>query len=363
MEQLLWQLCCNKAPKELTTNGKQGKPVEPWKPCVPKEFLYIWLIVTVILVSGIHYMSKSPYNPSQATINSNSMDLNNKLSDYIHKDYALLHQSAKSLIFIHVINMEDTTHHFFTLWFNHWIRQDTAHYRSLSAPLLTLMQDCFKHDHPLRKTHTIDASCDEVQQKFNELSTRLPDNSVLLHSAKQYSNIIKLVHWTQNTTPYPFDLRLIVLKRHQWSTTLRSVITGYCHKLRRIRFFKKLLSRIHMDLSRVDAQFWIMIEFDHFQRNAVEYGPLLVQYMFGNMDAKDHMLTQLTWSLKFTLQKALATGQVSDHDKIKDSNCTTLTSKQLTDTIQYLRMDSVDEWPLFNENKFVVMPNHTAFLT
>ena len=91
-------------------------------------------------------------------------------------------------------------------------------------------------------------SCAAAQKHMDELSEKLLDGSVVFHTGfsypfgdpfgtetldvHQYPDILKIVQWTQNAKPFPFDLRLLVLKRTKWSTALQSVISRYCNQLK-----------------------------------------------------------------------------------------------------------------------------------
>ena len=52
-------------------DGK-SKPKAGCKTCVPKELLFIWFIVTVLVFIGIDYMSRIPYEPEAGILSEHS---------------------------------------------------------------------------------------------------------------------------------------------------------------------------------------------------------------------------------------------------------------------------------------------------
>ena len=51
-----------------------------WRPCIPKEIIVIWIIITLLLFTVIHWMSKS--NPYK----NNDTDMNEIITDNTIKD-------------------------------------------------------------------------------------------------------------------------------------------------------------------------------------------------------------------------------------------------------------------------------------
>eukprot|EP01084_Bolivina_argentea_P073601 133552_1 len=416
--------CCNtQISKATSLNGKQ-EPKCGWKPCIPKELIAIWLIITFILFLIIHCMSQHPYQIPQTISNINmisqdeAIHFSSTFSHYIHKNYTLLQQSPKNLIFIYIIGIEGTGHHFLSHLFNNLVEYhrykslnytiEPHYYHQVCAVrhglLYNLMQDCFQYNQygekdPFErlknmndskyKIHNMSLyrnsdgtfinSCDGVQKAFNELSIVLINNSVLFHAGfsypfgdpfgnkqlriNQYPDIIKLVQWAQNSKPYPFDLRFIVLKRYKWSTALQSVISRYCNKLKRIQYIKLMLSIIQTDLLAIDNQFWIIINFDHLLQYPMEYIPLLVKYLFKNIDSGNMDWKTMENNLKYVLEMTLKNKPISGYvdDDVHRDKCR-IGSNQLNELIHNLRIDSPYEWPIFNQHKFIVMPNNTQFL-
>ena len=253
--------------------------------------------------------------------------------------------------------------------------------------LCTLMRDCFQygqygeldpHQRPSNHPHIdigdfkVDGalmnSCDAVQKRLDALSQLLPDNSVVFHTGftfpfldiedhrkiavHQYPDILKLVEWAQSARPFPFDLRLIVLKRRQWTTALMSSVSRYCGKTERVHFMKLMLTEIQREIVQIDPQFWILVDFDDLLENTMDYAPIFAQYFFQMESAE--MERRMIDILQMTMDK-------KPDRNYADSPCA-LTESEVIELRKYLRLDSLNEWPLFKADKFIVSPWNSAFL-
>ena len=66
---------------------KKGEPVDNilncwgWKPCIPKEFIMIWIIITLIFFAIMHFISKNNPYKNDVINESKSNMINNILSE------------------------------------------------------------------------------------------------------------------------------------------------------------------------------------------------------------------------------------------------------------------------------------------
>ena len=133
---LLWKSGLKAKAKQINGKSSNSEWCGGWKPCVPKELLLIWAIVTILMFAIIHFMSQTPYiiPTTLHTISQNqALNFSNIFSHYIPKNYTILQQSPKKLIMIYMIGIEGTGHHFFCELFRNFIlyqQRKTNHYQN-----------------------------------------------------------------------------------------------------------------------------------------------------------------------------------------------------------------------------------------
>ena len=164
---------------------------------------------------------------------------------------------------------------------------------------------------------------------------------------------------------HPFDLRLIVLIRNKWSNALKSVISRYCIKHKRIKYIKLMLSIIQSNLLNIDDQFWIILNMDHLFKNYMEYIKILMPYFFKYINHnQDWNWMEMEFQNEFQMifEQTMDNKPKHDYNSPKDNECK-LTQNELRILDKYLRLDDFNEFSIFDKhNKFIVSPNNKQFL-
>ena len=321
------------------------------------------------------------------------INYNDLYNNYIHKNYDLLSKSIKKLTMIFVVGVEGVGHHFFRTIFTQlnntkYIKNNKHYYQQYDRrwpidQLWVLLDKCWAYDQfgliksrKKWKTTTVDisdlseiernmTSCDIVQKRINEYSKLLNNNSILFMSThysypydepliNRYPDFVQLINWAQNSKPYPFDIRILILKRDYKQSLISSCVKRFGKCISRIPLLSNMLNVIHAQLMQIDKQFWIQINYTHLISNIIDYKIILSKFLNVKLFDIDKAINKTKKEyIKHNNKK------INRKTKIKDS----LNNYKLWAINQsYYSLNVKYRWPLFVDDYYLVTPTNDTFL-
>ena len=159
----------------------------------------------------------------------------------------------------------------------------------------------------------------------------------------RYPNILQLIGWPQNAKPYPFDLRILYLRRPIKACTLSIIRRASRESAQhRLELLEQTLSIVQTELLLIDSRFWFAIDTVRF------FGePLLSQNRAIIMKLFDG------YSNQKDIHRALS-GPVSLKRKLENYEHSNLLNQAQMQILQRV-IDSVSiRWPLLVTEQVLV---------
>eukprot|EP01083_Nonionella_stella_P000158 462_1 len=325
----------------------------------------------------------NPRQQKQIHINYNDI-----YSHYIAKDHRALDTSAKKLTMVWIVGVEGVGHHFVRGIFDELVRIDQTHYVHQGDqpwpihPLWLLMDQCFAFDmwglvktpgwlvvnrQDLPHIERNMSVCDIAQKRINEYSKSMANNSVLFMSThysfpyddpvpNRYPDFVKLIEWAQNAQPFPFDVRVLVLKRDYKTSIISTCVKRFGGCPSRVALLANMLNVIHAQLLQIDAEFWMQINYTDLvstNERMMQYAPILSSFLNVKLENIERAIRHTCEEYNKRKKKQKQSRPVHKKDEFVINE-----KQEWAIQASYYSQHVQNRWPLFSNGLYTVTPVH-----